>query len=196
MKPRHLLIGIAAFATGFLLQSVWRAPSPSPVSPLQPPPQAEAIEKRFREIASIGEPGLELFFETTGRPGVVYMYRSDCRDCDTQWNALRPLLRSTPMLVVSLDDSRRSLAQKLAVTEGPLAFTPYYVPPRRMLSVRTWLRDRNCPFSGQLPFVAVTDGFGHCAAAWQDGVDPSTVLAAVKLLKDSNSSASVQPLIP
>lgn len=194
MKPRHLLIGIAAFATGFLLQFVGHTPAPSPV--LHPAPGEEAIAKRFREIASIGEPGLELFFETTGRPGVVYIYRSDCTDCDKQWSAIQPLLRSTPMLVVSLDDSRRSLAQKLAATEGTLAFTPYYVPPRRMLTVRTWLRDRNCPFTGQLPFVAVTDGFGHCAAAWQAGVDSSTVLAAVKTLKDNNSSASALPIIP
>lgn len=197
MKPHYILIGMFAFVTGFAIQSAMRdkvpvslpKKSPAAVSPSD-------VDKRYREITSIGQPGLELFFETTGRPGILYVYRTDCADCDAQWSELRPLLKQTPMLVVSFDDKRHSLAEKLAAEKGSLPFVPHHVPARRVLTVRTWLRDRGCGFNGTLPFTAITDGYGNCTAAWEGPTGAGVVLAAFNAMKNNNSSASASPLIP
>jgi len=187
-------MGVLAFAVGFYLQAVLVPRAPIALKP-EPEPDQEAVSARFREISSIGQPGLELFFAATGRPGIVYFYRTDCRECDAQWASLRPLVRSMPMLVASFDDSRASLAQKLASEPGSLPFIPHHVPPRRMLTVRTWLRDHNCPFSGHLPFVAVTDGNGNCAAAWEGETPASTIVSAYNYMKDNNSPAAASLLV-
>lgn len=166
---KFLYIGlfVLSCAIGFIITRDSRGPvthalrtNPVMVSP-------EALASAIKSIRPIDLRKLESFFADKGTRGIVYVYRSDCKECDRQWGELAKMQSTLPLLAVSVDDTVNALAVGTATNKASLDYVPYYVPPARVLTLRRWLRDRNCRFTGPLPFVAMTDGNGTCMMAWQ-----------------------------
>lgn len=166
-KFLYIALFVLSCAVGFVITRDSSGPAAHALrtNPVMVSP--EALANAIKAIRPIDLRKLESFFTAKGTRGILYVYRSDCAECDKQWVELAKIQSSLPLLAVSVDDSINALALGTATNKAAPDYVPYYVPPARVLTLRRWLRDRNCRFTGPLPFVAMTDGNGTCIMAWQ-----------------------------
>lgn len=161
---RLSVVFVVSCAVGFALA---RGFNLAPPSVKQTTPAPEALAQSFRQIIPLNEQVLVDFFTHPKGKGIIYIYRSDCRDCERQWQELALLSGNLPLLAISADDSRFQFATSLAVREKVMPFKPYFVPAARVLGLRSWLGERGCKHTGPLPFIALTNGKGACTMSWR-----------------------------
>lgn len=182
---RYTLIFLCAVSAGFFFVRARYAPAPPPLAPIV---SGEQIATSYRDILPFTIEDADAFFHQGGKRGVLFVYRSDCAPCDAQWQEIAKLSPDIPLLAVAADDSVQGFAASRIGNGDKVRHTPYYLPPSRLLTLRTWLRDHRCRFTGALPFVALTDGKGQCAMAWQ-GLTASTAIEGVANYVENASPA-------
>lgn len=163
-KPRYIALFLAAWGIGFLFS---RLAHDVPKTAEAPPVSVELLEQAYKRIEPFHMSLAEQLFTSGKGKGLLFVYRSDCLACDAQWKEFAKLSGNIPLLAISADDTPEDFASSLARTEPGAKEPLYYLPPGRLLTLRTWLRDHKCRFTGALPFVALTDGKGNCVMAWQ-----------------------------
>lgn len=174
-KPHYISLALALFGLGFLFTRLTHEQSPAPSAVSLPAVTEEQLAAAYERITLFDLPAIEKFFTSRG---IVFVYRSDCTQCDAQWRELAKLPRDMPLLALSADDTPDTFARALASRSSDASPTPYYIPPGRVLGLRSWLREHGCRFAGPLPFIALTDGKGRCAMAWQ-GLTAHTAIEGV-----------------
>lgn len=174
-KPHYIPLALALFGLGFLFTRLTHEHSPAPSAVTAPAVTEEQLANAYERIALFDLTALQEFFTSRG---IVFIYRSDCRQCDAQWGELARLPRDLPLLALSADDTPDMFARALASRSPDTGPVPYYISPGRVLGLRSWLRDHGCRFAGPLPFIALTDGKGRCAMAWQ-GLTAHTAIEGV-----------------
>ncbi len=186
MKPIHyILLFVISCSAGFYLAR--HLPAPAVTSEIQqaeadaaPTPTLEQLAQAYRQIVPIDLSLLEDFFWQKKEASLIYIYRSKCEPCEKQWLELSKLTNNLPLMAIAADDSPHDFASSLAVGQRPVKYTPYYVTPSRLLTLRRYLKDHGCRYDGPLPYLAIVDGKGKCSMAWQgftaasaiDGVAP------------------------
>lgn len=174
-KPHYILLALTLFGLGFLFTRLTHEPAATPVHAVTEVQLAAAYDR----IAPFDAPVTEQFFASQG---LVFIYRNNCPPCEAQWDELAKLPRDLPLLALSMDDTPDAFAHALATRNTDIHYTPYHVAPGRVLSLRNWLRTRRCRFTGALPFIALTDGKGHCAMAWQGFTAHTAIKGVLKYL--------------
>ncbi len=185
---RLVCIFLVSCVAGFAVTHFVRTPIAIKSAPIA---SAEEMARAFRAIKPVARETLADFFSHPKGQGILYIYRSDCTSCVSQWIELASIERSLPLLAISADDSPQAFAISLASTPKIMAFTPYYMPPSRILGLRTELRAKSCGFTGALPFVAITDGKGQCLTSWQ-GLTARSAIEAVLQYKAAPKISAVQ----
>lgn len=176
-------LAVAALVAGFALTR--QTASLPQVPDTAPPITAEQLAQAYKAIRPIDASMLDTFFHSQKDKGLLFVYRSDCKACDAQWKELSKMSVSIPLLAISADDSVDEFANALVNPRHSVDYVPYYVSSGRLLSLRTWLREHRCCFTGALPFIALTNGKGRCVMAWQGFTAYSAIEGVAKYVKNA-----------